>query len=99
MRAVGRVPDPVQQHLAVREELRHESPHQVGDLACVGVAERADLGAHASLHYCASAAHSSRGLGRRPLTAVARVRIPYAPPKKTPQIAGFSFTAWRTAKG
>jgi hypothetical protein len=26
-------------------------------------------------------AHSSSGLGRRPLTAVARVRIPYAPPR------------------
>ena len=28
---------------------------------------------------CAGRAHSSSGLGRRPLTAVARVRIPYAP--------------------
>src|SRR4029453_10643881 len=30
------------------------------------------------LHLCVPA-HSSSGLGRRPLTAVARVRIPYAP--------------------
>jgi hypothetical protein len=28
---------------------------------------------------CRGTAHSSSGLGRRPLTAVARVRIPYAP--------------------
>jgi hypothetical protein len=33
-------------------------------------------------------AHSSSGLGRRPLTAVARVRIPYAPKKKNPANRG-----------
>jgi hypothetical protein len=38
---------------------------------------------------CAGRAHSSSGLGRRPLTAVARVRIPYAPPDKSPASAGF----------
>ena len=32
---------------------------------------------------------SSRGLGRRPLTAVARVRIPYAVPQESPAPAGF----------
>jgi hypothetical protein len=31
-----------------------------------------------------STAHSSRGLGRRPLTAVTRVRIPYALPTSLP---------------
>ena len=36
----------------------------------------------------ARTAHSSSGLGRRPLTAVARVRIPYAPPRKSPAQAG-----------
>jgi hypothetical protein len=38
---------------------------------------------------CPRRAHSSSGLGRRPLTAVARVRIPYAPPRKTPVMRGF----------
>jgi hypothetical protein len=33
----------------------------------------------------AGRAHSSSGLGRRPLTAVARVRIPYAPPLLPPR--------------
>jgi hypothetical protein len=33
-------------------------------------------------------AHSSSGLGRRPLTAVARVRIPYAPPQPPPETRG-----------
>src|SRR5262245_33195684 len=31
----------------------------------------------ASLHWCLATAHSSSGLGHRPLTAAARVRIPY----------------------
>ena len=33
---------------------------------------------------CPPTAHSSSGLGRRPLTAVARVRIPYAPLSPSP---------------
>jgi hypothetical protein len=32
---------------------------------------------------------SSRGLGRRPLTAVTRVRIPVAVLRKSPEIRGF----------
>ncbi len=35
-------------------------------------------------------AHSSSGLGHRPLTAAARVRIPYAPPQQSPcSVGGF----------
>ncbi len=41
---------------------------------------------------CPPTAHSSSGLGRRPLTAVARVRIPYAPFMKSPAQAGFSLS-------
>ena len=36
-------------------------------------------------------AHSSSGLGHRPLTAAARVRIPYAPPQRSPCSAGAFF--------
>ena len=37
---------------------------------------------------CAPTAHSSSGLGHRPLTAAARVRIPYAPLSESPANAG-----------
>ena len=42
---------------------------------------------------CPRRAHSSSGLGRRPLTAVARVRIPYAPPHKALLLRDFLLNA------
>jgi hypothetical protein len=41
---------------------------------------------------------SSRGLGRRPLTAETGVRIPVAVPGKAPQTAGFSSSTGRVAQ-
>jgi hypothetical protein len=54
--------------------------------------------ARAWIHWFA-AAHSSSGLGHRPLTAAARVRIPYAPHRKTPGNPGVFSLSALSAKG